>query len=168
MKSGSILSGIALACLLFSAQSQACCYPSNRLAIQAAMATGGVLGMGLVNFTETTELGLTLSGNYNNARCSTRTITPVLFGGLRQNICCNTYFAYGIDLASTFGQQHGLSIHSDYHVGPYISIEQMLTPHVMLAGWIQPYQYAYERIGCSSVSTQSFFSTGGIAINYLF
>lgn len=142
-----------------------CC---DRLAIQGAMATGGNLSIGVVDYTERTELGLTLSGNYNNASHSTKTITPVIFGGLRQNIWNRTYFAYGLDLVGTFGRNNGQRINSDYAIGPYISIEQMLTCHVMLAGWIQPYQYQYQRIGGVSTTTNSFFSTGGIAINYLF
>lgn len=141
---------------------------SNRIAIQAAIATGGNLGIGIVDYAETTELGLTISGTVNNASNQTKTISPVIFGGLRKALGEQTYFAYGIDLVSTFGRDHGSHINSDYAVGPYISLEQMLTSHIMLSGWIEPYQYHYVKIAGTSTSTNNFFSSGGIAINYLF
>lgn len=140
----------------------------HRLAVQAAMATGGSLGIGLVDFTPKTEWGVTLSGKFNNADNQTSIVTPVLFGGMRQALGDNTYFAFGIDAAANYGRIDGVGINSDYFVGPYISLEQMLTCHVMLAGWIQPYQYNYAKIGGISTSTNSIFATGGVAINYLF
>jgi hypothetical protein len=140
----------------------------SRFGIQGAMATGGNLGIGIVNFTPTTELGLTVSGSVNNAPDRTQTITPVLFGGFRKALGERTYFAYGIDLAGTYGRIYGEKIDSDYGVGPYISLEQMLTAHLMLTGWIQPYQYHYQKRGVQSVSTNNFFSTGGVGLNYFF
>jgi len=143
--------------------------PSSRIAIQGALITGGIFSLGLEQFTDKTEIGASVSGSINNQSSPTKTVTPVIFGGLRQALCDRTtYFAYGVDLAGTFGEDHGQHIKADYAVGPYISLEQMLTDHVMLAAWIQPYQFEYKKVGASSVSTQSFFSTGGIAINYLF
>ena len=159
--------GLSGLCFIAAAQPVMDHNPS-RLGIQGAMATGGNLGIGVVNFTDMTELGVTVSGSINNASNETQTITPVIFGGLRKSLGERTYFAYGIDLAGTYGHKNGLKINSDYGVGPYISIEQMLTKHVMLAAWIQPYQYQYEKIGGQSITTNNFFSTGGIGINYLF
>lgn len=147
--------------------SYAQCY-NHRLAVQGALATGGNLSIGLVDYTEISEIGLTVSGKYSSSPGSTRTVTPVLFAGLRNYLCQQTYFAYGLDLAGTFGRRNGCNIRSDYQVGPYISLEYMLTCHLMLAGWIQPYQYHYEKFCWSSTTTHSFFNTGGIAINYLF
>jgi len=144
-------------------------YCSGRFAIQAAMATGGNLGIGVVHYTEHTELGVTIAGQINNAHHSTKTVTPVIFGGLRHALCEGTYFAYGLDFANTFGTNNGKKIKYDLSAAPYISLEQMLTHHIMLVLWINPYQYEYEKIGRqSSVSTQSFFSTGGIGLNYIF
>lgn len=168
----------ALALLMCSITSYATCsketchlFSKNRIAIQSALATGGILGIGVASFTEKTELGLTVSGSVNNSsRNQNKTITPVIFGGFRKALGQSTYFAYGLDLASTFGKTQGNTINSDYQIGPYISLEQMLTTHFMLAGWIQPYQYHYQKNSGSSTSTSTnnFFSTGGIAINYLF
>jgi hypothetical protein len=141
---------------------------SNRIAIQAALATGGTLGIGLVDYTEKTELGLSLSGNINNSSNETKTITPVVFGGLRKALGEQTYFAYGLNLVGTYGRNNGQHINSDYQIGPYISLEQMLTTHMMLSGWIEPYQYQYQKIGGVSTSTHDFFNAGGLAINYLF
>jgi len=141
---------------------------TGRFAIQGAIATGGTLGIGIVHYTENTEIGLTISGQINNASHSTKTVTPVLFGGLRNAICEGTYFAYGLNVVSTFGTDQGHKIKYDIGAGPYISLEQMLTCHVMLVFWIDPYQYQYQKIGKTSISTQSFFSTGGMGVNYLF
>jgi hypothetical protein len=174
MKTRLVMSAIALNILSLTCHagsnndSMTNLFSSNRIAIQGAIATGGSLGIGLVNYTEKTELGLTVSGKINNSSMQTKTITPVIFAGLRKSLSQLTYFAYGIDLGSTFGRDHGVNIESSYQIGPYISIEQMLTYHVMLAGWIQPYAYQYEKKGGTSTSTNNFFNTGGIAINYLF
>lgn len=159
---------ISLLSLMLLSVTGHCCCNSSRFGIQGAIATGGNLGLGIVNFTEKTEIGLTVSGKYNNARYQTKTITPVIFAGLRNHLCQCTYFAYGLDLVSTFGRNNGRTINTDYQVGPYISIEQMLTHHVMLAGWILPYQYSYQKVCCVSTSTNNFFGAGGFAINYLF
>lgn len=163
--------------LLFSSVSFATTYKEtlpnlftpSRIAIQGAIATGGTLSIGIVNYSETTELGFTISGTYNNASQPTRTVTPVIFGGFRKSIRELTYFAYGLNLVGTFGRNNGDTIKADYQVGPYISLEQMLTTHLMLSGWILPYQYSYQKTaGNSSTSTNSFFNSGGIALNYLF
>lgn len=141
---------------------------SGRFGIQAAIATGGTLGMGVVHFTEKTELGFTLSGSYNDAYYQTKVIVPVLFGGLRHAIAERTYFAYGIDLVGVFGRDNGVKIDSNYLVGPYIGLEQMLTNNLMLTGWIQPYQYEYVKKCGASTTTNHFFASGGIGLNYLF
>lgn len=175
MKIGLALSAITLSALSFACyagsnnDSMANIFSTNRIGIQGAIATGGTLGIGVIDYTEKTEVGLTLSGKINNSSQQTKTITPVIFGGFRKALRDSTYFAYGLDLAATFGRNQGQSIDSSYQIGPYISIEQMLTTHVMLAGWIQPYAYQYEKIsGTSSTSTNHFFNTGGVAINYFF
>lgn len=140
-----------------------------RSGIQGAIATNGAIGIGVVGFTEGTEWGLTASGTRNNSQFQSNNFTPVLFAGLRYALADQTYFAWGIDMADTFGTNEGRHIDADYQVGPYISLEQLITDHFMLAGWILPYQYGYEKLsGTSSVTTQSFFSSGGLAINYLF
>lgn len=156
---------------LFANQIDECCseYCSGRFAIQAAIATGGNVGIGLVHYTENTEFGVTAAGQINNARFSTKVVTPVIFGGLRHSLCDGTYLAYGLNFANTFGKLNGERIKYALSGGPYISLEQMLTHHVMLVVWINPYQYGYQKIGRhSSVTTQSFFSAGGIGLNYLF
>ncbi len=141
---------------------------SAHMAIQGALATGGTLSIGVVRYAPTTEIGVTVSGSVNNAPHTTQTLTPVIFAGVRKALLDRTYFAYGINFADTIGHQYGLTINADYQVGPYLSIEQMLTTHVMLSGWINPYQYEYQKIGGISTTTNGIFSAGGIAINYLF
>lgn len=140
----------------------------HRPAVQAAIATGGNLSIGIADYTERTELGATISGTMNNASAQTNNVTPSLFAGLRYALREATYFAWGLDLTDTFGTQNGGHIDADYQVAPYISLEQMLTKNLMLSGWIQPYQYQYEKISGNSTTTQSFFNGGGIGLNYLF
>ena len=141
---------------------------STRVAIQGALVTEGDLSIGAVLYAPTVEIGITVSASLNNARYETKTFTPVIFAGLRKSILEHTYFTYGVDFADTIGRQNGLTINSEYQIGPYISLEQMLTSHLMLSGWINPYQYGYQKIGGVSTSTNGIFSAGGIALNYLF
>ena len=143
-----------------------CC--EGRFAVQAAMATGGNLGIGIGHYSEQTEFGVTISGQINNARHSTKTVTPVIFGGLRNSLCEGTYLAYGLNFSNTFGTDRGRHIKYDIEAGPYFSLEQMLTSRLMLVLWINPYLYEYQKIGHQSVTTQSFFHAGGIGLNYFF
>ncbi|MDP3559652.1 MAG: hypothetical protein Q8R79_04795 [Legionellaceae bacterium] len=168
MRSLVLLSVTLLSLCSFAAANETTAPNTNRIAVQGALATDGNLGIGIVNYAPNTELGLTLSGSFNNAQYPTQTLTSVIFGGLRKQIGEQTFFAYGINTLGTFGKVNGVSIHSDYAIGPYVSLEQMLTYHFMLSGWIEPYQYQYENFGGAAVSTNSFFAAGGIAINYLF
>lgn len=140
----------------------------HQFAVQAAIVTGGNFGIGIVDFTDVTEIGLTISGSINDAPLETKRVTPVIFAGLRSALGERTYFASGLDLNRTFGTIDGSHVDSNIQVGFYISLEQMLTNHVMLTGWINPYQYTYLKLAGVGVSTNDFFSTGGVGINYLF
>ncbi|GEM_PF-1814162 len=143
-------------------------FNTGRIGIQSAISTGGNFGIGLEHFTENTEIGFSLSGKINNASNQTKTITPVIFGGFRKSLGEKTYFAYGLNWVNTLGRDNGIEINSSYNVAPYISLEQMLTMHVMLVGWIEPYNYGYVKKGGASTSTHTFFGSGGLGINYLF
>lgn len=144
-----------------------CC--GGRFAVQTAMATGGNLSIGIAHYTEQTELGVSISGQINNARRSTKTVTPVLFGGLRTSLCEGTYFACGLDVSNTFGTCKNRKIKLELDIGPYLSLEQMLTSRLMLVLWINPYMYEYQKLDHKqSLTTQSFFNTGGIGLNYFF
>lgn len=140
----------------------------HQFAVQAAIATGGNFGIGIADYTQTTEIGLTISGSTNNAPFETKIITPTLFAGLRNSLMEHTYFAWGLNLTNTFGTINGSHIDSDLQVGLYISLEQMLTNHLMLVGWIDPYQYSYQKLAGLGVTTNQFFSAGGLGFNYLF
>lgn len=163
----SILSAVCALALCSTGYSQTL-ITGNHVAVQAAIATGGSLGIGLTHYSDYSEFGFTLSGKYNNASNQTKTITPVFFAGLRKLLGENTYFAYGLDFLTQFGKDNGQTINSDYAIGPYISLEQALTTHLLLVGWIDPYVYEYEKKGGVSTSTNRFFSSGGIGLSYLF
>ncbi len=145
---------------------------SAHIAVQSALATEGggraALGIGIVRYAPKTELGITASGSINNAQNQTKTVAPVVFGGLRNELGKRTYFAYGVNFINIFGRLNGLEINRFYEVGPYVSLEQMLTNQIMVSGWIQPYQYDYEKVGGILVSCHEIFTAGGIALNYLF
>ena len=141
---------------------------SARMAIQGAIATGGYLSIGIARYAPKTEMGISISGSVNNATNETQTFTPIVFAGLVKELGERTYFTYGVNFSDTIGHLYGLPINAYYQVGPYISLEQMLTTHLMLSGWINPYQYGYQKLGGVAISTNGIFSAGGIALNYLF
>lgn len=76
--------------------------------------------------------------------------------------------AAGATFLQNFGKEHGLSIDREYEIGPYISLEQMLTYHILIGGWILPYQYDYEKVGGFARKEHEIFSAGGITLNYFF
>jgi hypothetical protein len=148
-------------------------------AVQGNIVTGGLFGIGLTRYTNSTEMGVTVAGTINDADAETRIFSPAIFGGLRKPLFDNTYFAYGIEAAANFGREDGYKISSDYSVGFYISLEQQLTPNLLLTGWIDPYNYRHQKLDydcdhhfCfmddTSVSTHSIFSAGGVALSYFF
>lgn len=140
----------------------------HHLAIQGVIVTNGNIGAGVAYYSDKAEVGFTVSGTINNRSQETKLITPALFGGLRMALSDKTYFAYGLDLATKIGKDSGKTIQSDWFVGPYVSLEQMLTQHVLLSGWVNPYSFEYEKTSGSSTSTHNIFGSGGLAISYLF
>lgn len=166
---------MAASALLFSCLATANELPTktNQLAIQGAIATGGSLGIGITNYTETTELGGTISGIIDNADDQTKLVVPVVFAGWRKLLSegtytDGTYFAYGLDLVGKFGHIDGERLDADYQIGPYISLEQLVTKHILLVGWIQPYSYEYVKKEGEITSINGFFACGGMGISYLF
>ncbi|MBA2654989.1 MAG: hypothetical protein H0U71_08015 [Gammaproteobacteria bacterium] len=160
---------LLLSFLFFAVPAQAyTCYDYGRLAIQGSLVTDGNLSIGITHYTEQSEIGVYASGLVNNACCETRIFAPGIFAGFRKNICECTYFAAGIDFVSVFGTENCCHIDADYTVGPYISLEQKLTSHLLLIGWIQPFSYQYEDKCNCTVATNRFFASGGIAMSYLF
>lgn len=135
-------------------------------AVQGVIGTGGSLAIGLANYAPSAEFGASISGSVNNAEDKTSLVTPVLFGGWRKSLTQNTYFALGLELGANFGEDSGQDIDLDYFVGPYLSLEQQLTPRLLLIGWILPYQYEYQQLDGVSTSTDRFFASGGIGFSY--
>lgn len=141
---------------------------SGHPAIQGSIATNGNVSAGVAYYTETTEIGLLVSASINNASSQTKLFVPAFFAGFRKTLLDNTYFAYGLDLATKVGRESGEEINSYIAVGPYISLEQALTKHFLLVGWIEPYSFEYEKKCSVSTSTNHIFSMGGLGISYLF
>lgn len=162
-----LLSAILFSMCVYSSQLQALgC--DNRFAIQSAIVTGGNFGIGIANYSNIAEYGLTVSGTWNNASHDTRLFIPAIFGGFRHLLGEYTFFAYGLDLASKFGRENGMAVNADVFAAPYISLEQALTSHLLLVGWVNPYSFEYEKRGGVSVTTQKFFGSGGLGLSYLF
>jgi hypothetical protein len=141
---------------------------SPQLGVQAVIATGGSIGMGPVRYTEHTEMGLTVAGTIDNADAQTKLFVPDIFGGWRKALGEKTYFATGLDVLGKFGRDAGEAISADYLAGPYISVEQYLTPHLLLGIWVDPYTYEYADKAGTKTSTNNIFSNGGLGISYLF
>jgi hypothetical protein len=141
---------------------------ANGIAVQGVLVTGGNLAIGLVDYAPNTELGFTIGASWNNKSQATQLVIPALFGGFRQQILDHTYFAFGLDLVTKFGTVNGQHVDAAISAGPYISLEQSLSSRVLLVGFIQPYSIDYEKLAHSSSTTQHFFSTGGIALSYIF
>ena len=156
--------------VMFSSMTYAAGMQANdgRYAVQAAIVTGGNFGVGLVHYTSSTEIGATVSGKFNNASNRTALFTPAIFAGFRKPLGERTTFAYGLDLASKFGQDEGQHIDENIQIGPYISLEQALTNNLLLVGWIEPYTFEYEKKAGSSTTTQRLFGAGGLGLSYLF
>lgn len=140
----------------------------NGLAVQAVIATGGTLGMGLSRYTNNTEIGFSVSGTADTANAQTKLFVPVLYAGWRKALREKTYFSAGLDLLGKYGRDAGQAISADYQAGPYVSLEQVLTSHILLNVWVDPYNYEYKSAGGVSTSTNRFFATGGLGLSYLF
>jgi hypothetical protein len=141
-------------------------FPHNRWGIQGSMTTGGEFGIGVADYTRTTEFGINFAAAfYNSHYGNASTFTPAFFGGFRKALTPKTFFAFGLDAAVNFVKPGGESTKTGWFAGPYISLEQMLTNNLMLTGWINPYSYA--RNADDSYSVQSVFASGGIGLSYL-
>jgi len=138
------------------------------IAVESSITGGGNIGMGLVRYTEQTEIGFSVSGTADTASAQTKLFVPVLFGGWRKALGEKTYFSCGLDLVGRYGRDAGQAISSDYGAGPYVSLGQVLTRHIMLVGWIDPYTYEYEKKGGIATSKNGFFDNGGLGLSYLF
>ncbi len=144
----------------------------DRIALQGSLSASNgqaYTGFGIVDYGRWFELGMNLAALTKNSSSSSKLFLPSAFGGFRYPMKERTYFAWGLNYASKLGKESGQHIKSDYSAGPYISLEQWLTYNIMLVGWINPYKYEHEVTQGNVVTTgHQFFSSGGIAINYVF
>lgn len=140
---------------------------STRYAIETSITTGGNVSVGGDVYTKNFEAGIFGGGKISNGDSQTRLFTPGGFVGLRKFLCNTTVFAYGLDASTTFGKDSGKVIHYSYTVGPYVSLEQIFTDHIMLAVWYNPYLYTLEKKAEVITRTHN-FGAGGIGIKYLF
>lgn len=143
-------------------------YCKGHFAIEGTIATGGNIGIGLIYYAPRFELGVTASGYFNNAHDKGEIITPVIFGGLRKYLNCETVFAYGVNVVGNYGKIAGRNIDFSYISGFYISLEYYLRENVLLVGWIDPYAFETTKLEHSrKVNTNHIFNTGGIGLSYL-
>lgn len=140
---------------------------TTRVAIQSAITTNGNATIGLVLFAPKYELGVFGGGKIIDNNNKTELFTPGIFGGGRYFITNSTIFAFGLDLRGKFGKDNGQNIKQYYGIGPYVSLEQMLTDHVMLSIWYDPYFYEYEKTSKETTNTHN-FGSGGLGLEYLF
>lgn len=147
-------------------------FSTPRLGVISVLATdnghGTSMGMGLGVYSQTLEVGVTASGYIKNANEATSLGSLVIYGGGRVDLTEKTYLAVGATFLQNFGHENGLHVDREYEIGPYISLEQMLTHHVLIGGWILPYQYDYEKLAGMISKEHEIFSAGGITLNYFF
>jgi hypothetical protein len=129
---------------------------------------GTSMGMGLGLYGDNFELGLTGSGYVEDSATAHDIVTAVVYGGARKKIEKNVYFASGVTFLQNFGDEDGLPINREYEIGPYVSLEIMISQKVLIGGWILPYQYDYEKVNGVARKEHEYFSSGGITLNYYF
>lgn len=166
----------AIACCSFIFSSSLFAFTKyDRIAVQGSLSANNgqaYTGFGIVDYGRWFELGTNLAGIVSNGRSKSQLFLPSAFGGFRYPIRDCAYFAWGLDYSSKLGNDAGQHIRSDYSVGPYISLEKWLTYNILLVGYINPYRYEHEvrkaNIGYTTENTHQFFSSGGIALSYVF
>ncbi len=157
----------ALPCARASSETGPVDYLRNAWGMEGALTNGNV-SIGATNYDPRYSVGLFGAADIGDNNNHTQIYSIGVFGGPRYILLPRTYFAYGIDLTGNFGKKNGENLKNSYFVGPYIGIDYYLSTHVQLSGFINPYAYSHETIGNNSNSTHHVFSTGGIAISYLF
>jgi len=137
-------------------------------AIEGAIGTSGTVGVNFSRYEHAYEFGAGIGGVVNNSSSRTSLFTVSAYAGLRNYIAENTVFAYGLNLGTKFGRDSGDKVNSVVSTGPYVSIEQYLTEHVVASVWINPYYYEYEKKAGVGKSTNRFLSSGGVSFSYHF
>lgn len=136
--------------------------------VVTAAGGSGNTGVDFIRYEHAYEIGAGISNTFNNSSAKSNDFNISTFVGLRHYITNNTVFAYGLNLSTDFGKSNGQNIKSSFGAGPYVSIEQYLTSHVVVSAWINPYYYNYLKTTNTSTSTNRFLNSGGIGIAYLF
>lgn len=140
-----------------------------RYGIEFAMNTGGNLAFGMVGYGYYYEYGAVGSITIIDGENDSQIYSPGIFVGGRYHLCIRTILACGIDFAANFGKKDDRDIQKDLITSAYISFEQILSRHVLLSFWINPYQFEYQKLeGLKPLNVHSICSSGGIAIAYLF
>jgi hypothetical protein len=136
-------------------------------AIQAAIVSGGNVPLSIVLYAPKYEFGIFGAGKIINNDNKTRLFMPGVFGGARYFITQSTIFVFGLDVLGKFGKDDGEKIKTYYGIGPYVSLEQILTHHIMLSVWYNPYLYEYEKKDSETTKKHN-FGSGGVGLDYLF
>ena len=141
--------------------------PSNQWGVQAYIIDSGATAVGVVNYGECHSAGLSFAGYLKKSDKNSNIFSVSLFGGPRNKIRENTYFAYGFDIATRFGTQDGNRIKSSFAIAPYVSIEYQPLRQVILSVWTNIYTYQSELIANKRTTTHK-FGACGIGMSYLF
>lgn len=137
-------------------------------AIQSSIIFDGFFSVGLLRYTENYSTGIFASSSINDAPNKTQVVTPGWFGGPRFRIYDGTFLAFGVDVFAQLGRILGEQIDGSYGLGPYISIEQYLTPNLILAAWIHPYFFDHQQRANVATDVNRIFNSGGFGLSYLF
>ncbi len=140
----------------------------HQWAVQGTFDVANKLFIGISNYTNYFEWGVSAGGKITSQNIKSSNVTPFWFADLRAHLANNTVLAYGFDGSFTFGENNGHHINSDWVVSTRIALEQYLTQSVILTGWINPNCYIHTREGGVTNTVNTIFSTGGIALSYVF
>ena len=125
--------------------------------------------IGVVHYSPQFLAGITVGGKIDDAAAGkTKNGTVAIFGGLRHPLTQNTDFAYGLGASMTEGHINGQKIQHSYTLSGFIEYEYQPNKHFMLSGWIDPYNFEQQKIANVTTHDHRIFSTGGIAVSYLF
>lgn len=138
-------------------------YTRDAWGIQGAVVTNGNITTGVAYYTPHSSAGITVGAhvaNHDNSR-----VTLSIFGGPRDLIHPQVYFAYGLDVGTTLGDD----IKNSYFIGPYIGLDYYATTNILFSVFVNPAMYNHEEIKHQSTQNRvDIFSSGGIGISYLF
>ena len=123
------------------------------------VAPGGP-SLGGFYYTEGFGLGAWTSIKSDNAPLQTSAVDLGFWAEIRTKMEDALYFAYGLDLDTSFGKVAGTNIDSSFGVGPFIGLEKGLSKNFEISVWTEPvYVSRVKMAGSDTITTYKFFNS---------